>query len=67
MAFRWLMQDHSADQTEARRGAMAGVMDAAAPQADRIAAMDLRVQAKRAEARFGFYRVKADWPQGRPR
>jgi hypothetical protein len=50
MEFQWLVQDQGADQTRALRDAMADLLDAATPVAQRVSAMQLRLEAKVAAA-----------------
>lgn len=50
MEYQWLVQDPAAPQTEARRDAMADLLQAALPLGAERHAMDLRLQAKAAEA-----------------
>ncbi len=65
--FQWLVQDPGADATEARRDAMAALLEAALPTGAAVVAMDWRLQAKVAEAwllsraRFGQSGPAADW------
>lgn len=50
MEYQWLVQDPGAEETEVLRDAMAEVLAAAIPQTAASRAMDLRLQAKVAEA-----------------
>lgn len=50
MEYQWLVQDPEADATEARRDAMVDVLEAAMPKGSAALALDLRLQAKAAEA-----------------
>ncbi len=52
MEYQWLVQDKGADATEMARDAMAQLLDAAMPPDDRVHTMDLRLQAKAAEAQL---------------
>lgn len=66
MEYQWLVQDPQSDATEKRRDQMADLLAAAMPAGAEIRAMDLRLQAKVAEAqllelaRFG-QRDRAAW------
>jgi hypothetical protein len=52
LEYQWLVQDPGADATEARRDAMAQLLAAAMPLDGAARAMDLRLQAKVAEAQL---------------
>lgn len=52
MEYQWLVQDPGAAATETRRDAMADLLDAALPLNGAVRAMDLRLQAKVAEAQL---------------
>lgn len=52
MEYQWLVQDPGASDTEARRDAMAELLAAAMPVDGAARAMDLRLQAKAAEAQL---------------
>lgn len=52
LEYQWLVQDREADATEARRDAMAELLSAAMPLGGETRAMDLRLQAKVAEAQL---------------
>jgi hypothetical protein len=50
MEFQWLVQDPQSGPTEALRDQMADLLAAALPDGEEVRAMDLRIQAKVAEA-----------------
>ncbi len=52
LEYQWLVLDPDADATEARRDAMAELLAAAMPPEGASRAMDLRLQAKAAEAQL---------------
>ena len=52
MEYQWLVQDPQSDLTEARRDQMADLLEAALSKGEEATAMDLRLQAKVAEAQL---------------
>lgn len=62
MEYQWLLGDASADLTQARRDAMAELLDAVTPAPHKARAMQLRLEAKLATALYLRQGLASDEP-----